>query len=648
MSPSPSPTPALLALLAALAAAPPLAQAARRAELLPAHARGGAQYAELLAEDAAGDAALAAALGLRAGWTANTSGVFKPTLVDHFTAGAAQTFQQRFFFDTTFCGANCSLPSTPIVCEMTGEWTARGAPSGASAELGAALGALLVTVEHRAYGCSQFAGGCAPPADASENVKYLSVEQAIEDSADFIPYFEAFAANGLRAPAGSPPAWAPGFAPARRWAIAGGSYAGAFVTWFTVRHGDLVKATWASSGVVQATFNFSGFDRVVAEAVGPDCTLALLAVTDAFEAAWAARNADLLALFNATYAGLTKGDFAWMLSDSAGMAPQYGAKKQLCAFLNSTARDTPSSPTPPGGGGYPTGWAALQAFAAWTSYRYGPGFGASCYYSTACLSSKANASQWSDTTTWVLQCCNELAYWNIANIGPLRTRSTILTSDYFMSQCAAVYPGVVPDTAAFNARFGGASPLVGSSKYTRQYPHPPPTAALTLTPTRGRLRPALIPTTDQTPSLPPRAATTRGFRRECRPPSAAHTWSRPQRAAAARTAVTSPRRTAPPTRRRSPRSATRPRPSCWPRCWRRPPGRPPRRRHRSRAPQSPALPAAARPRSQSSPALPSLARARGGGAAAAAGARTGPRCSRVDLFVWGEEGSSLLLQYGLA
>jgi hypothetical protein len=114
-------------------------------------------------------------------------------------------------------------------------------------------------------------------------------------------------------------------------------------------------------------------------------------------------------LFNATYAGLTKADFAWMLSDSAGMAPQYGAKARLCAFLNSTARDTPSSPAPPNAGFFLTGWPALEAFAAWTSFRYGPSFGSSCYYSTACLSSQANASSWSDTTTWVLQCCNEVA-----------------------------------------------------------------------------------------------------------------------------------------------------------------------------------------------------------------------------------------------
>lgn len=73
---------------------------------------------------------------------------------------------------------------------------------------------------------------------------------------------------------------------------------------------------------------------------------------------------------------LSQTDFAWMLADAAAMAPQYGAKSTLCSYLNSTARDTPNSPAPNAPTGvYPTGWAALQAFAAFANFHYGPGFG---------------------------------------------------------------------------------------------------------------------------------------------------------------------------------------------------------------------------------------------------------------------------------
>ena len=80
-----------------------------------------------------------------------------------------------------------------------------------------------------------------------------------------------------------------------------------------------------------------------------------------------------------------------------------GSKSKLGTYLNSTARATPSSPSPPNPGFFLRGWAALEAFAQWTNDHYGTTFGSSCYYSTKCLADPASAK--SDTTTWVSQCC---------------------------------------------------------------------------------------------------------------------------------------------------------------------------------------------------------------------------------------------------
>ena len=60
-------------------------------------------------------------------------------------------------------------------------------------------------------------------------------------------------------------------------------------------------------------------------------------------------------------------------------------------------------------------------------------------------------------------CARARASWNIASQEATRTRSTLLTTDYFRSQCHAIYgASIVPDTTAFNARFGGATPFVGA------------------------------------------------------------------------------------------------------------------------------------------------------------------------------------------
>ena len=394
----------LFSRLLLLAAAATCALGAHPADMLPAHARGGSLYATLRASQAAEASALRARIGLIGNSTAN----WKTTELDNLNPGSAGTFQQRFFYDTTYCGDACSDASTPIVAEYTGEWTASGSPGGAAAELAHKIGALLVTVEHRMYGCSRPGGGCSPPSDATLMTKYLTVEQAVEDGAAFIPFFESLAAGGFtaEAAASAPTRLPAGFVPARRWGIVGGSYAGAYVTWLTVRHGELLAGTWSSSGVVNAIFNFSGFDEIVGAAVGDDCSDALRAVVTAFEAAWEddTQRAALLTLFNSPPGFYTAGDFAWMLADSAGMAPQYGYKAALCQYLNSTARDTPSSPTPPDPGFYFRGWEALEAFAKWTADHYGKGFASSCYYSSSCLAAGA-ASDLSDTTTWVWQCC---------------------------------------------------------------------------------------------------------------------------------------------------------------------------------------------------------------------------------------------------
>jgi hypothetical protein len=351
------------------------ALAVHPAELLPAHARGGELYSRLSADAAAAASSLTARLGPFGNSTPNA----RLVELNNFSPGAG-TFPQRFFFDTTFCGARCGTDA-PVVAEFTGEWTAGASPGGSAAQLAAEMGALLVTAEHRFYGCSRPGGGCRPSTDPSLMVKYLSVEQAVADGGTFIPFFEDFAAGGFRAPADAPPRpLSPSFRAARKWVAVGGSYAGAYVSWLSVAHGELLAATWASSGVVNAIFNFSGFDQVVGDAVGDDCSNALRAVYDAFEAAWGddADRARLLGLFYSPPGLYTAGDFAWMLADSAGMAPQYGSKDALCKALNSTARPTPGAPAPPDPGWFFRGWPALEAFADWTTGHYGKGFGSSC------------------------------------------------------------------------------------------------------------------------------------------------------------------------------------------------------------------------------------------------------------------------------
>ena len=129
--------------------------------------------------------------------------------------------------------------------------------------------------------------------------------------------------------------------------------------------------------------------RQISESVGPACADGIRAVTAAFETAWAddVARAAMFALFNAS-TELTKGDFAWMLADSAAMGPQYGYKLAMCDYLV----PLPADP--------------LGAFANWTLSHFGYGFVQGCYYSTACLSNASRVSEWYNVKPWIWQCCS--------------------------------------------------------------------------------------------------------------------------------------------------------------------------------------------------------------------------------------------------
>lgn len=87
-----------------------------------------------------------------------------------------------------------------------------------------------------------------------------------------------------------------------------------------------------------------------------------------------------------------------------------------------------------------------------------------CYYSTKCLSNQNYSGNWTDSTTWVWQCCSELAYWQSAPAG-YSLRSSLLNTSYWTAQCNSAYGigSAAGPVATFNAAFGGATPKVGNA-----------------------------------------------------------------------------------------------------------------------------------------------------------------------------------------
>jgi len=344
-------------------------------------------------------------------------------IIDHTAGIDAGTFQQRYYIDTTYCE---DLTSCPIFMYIGGEGTLSASPGGYTATMASEHGALILALEHRWYGESL-------PGDitSTDDLGSLTVENALADLRSFMESQQTdLGSDGLRT-----------------WLMIGGSYPGALSAWFREKNPDIAAASWSSSGVILAVENFTQFDVIETQAVGADCAQALRDVTAAFENAWDAggdTKQDMLDMFG-TPDDFTKGDMAWMLADSAAMGPQYGSKIEMCNYLIDPTSEQPKDDL-------------LQAFANWTNDHYGTSFGASCYYSTACLSDPTRVSEWYDTKSWIWQCCHQLEYWQVAY--PDSLRSSVLTYDYFTTQCGAAFGSDYPSANIqdFNTQYEGLTP----------------------------------------------------------------------------------------------------------------------------------------------------------------------------------------------
>ena len=121
--------------------------------------------------------------------------------------------------------------------------------------------ALYVAAEHRFYGNSlpTACKGSVACGLTTENLKHLNVQEALADHADVIKTFDPNMEM--------------------KWIAVGGSYSGGLSAWFRVAYPDLTVGALASSGVVNALFDFPQFDTAVHGAIDTSCAMALHQIT---------------------------------------------------------------------------------------------------------------------------------------------------------------------------------------------------------------------------------------------------------------------------------------------------------------------------------------------------------------------------------
>lgn len=89
---------------------------------------------------------------------------------------------------------------------------------------------------------------------STENLKYLTSQQALQDIANFIEFFKR--KHHLSK---------------NKWIVFGGSYSGSLAAWFRLKYPHLVAGAVASSAPIKAKLNFKEYIEVVENSLGFKC-----------------------------------------------------------------------------------------------------------------------------------------------------------------------------------------------------------------------------------------------------------------------------------------------------------------------------------------------------------------------------------------
>jgi serine protease 16 len=242
--------------------------------------------------------------------------------IDHFTSTDNRTFQQRYYLNRQYAPSGL-FSRALIYIGGEGDLANTSVLGGSMQTLAKNLSAPIFGLEHRFFGESQ----PFPPESglATENLRYLTIEQALADLARFI--------NETVVPRGTADL---------RIGVIGGSYPGSLSAWFRTKYPHIAAASWASSAPVLIKNNFTEYDAYIAQQVDtyPSCLTRVRAVFNVFHEAVSTQNVSAIDAIRAAYGFTSTEDnisMLYVLTDILAAIVQYNSRYRilqgLCADL---------------------------------------------------------------------------------------------------------------------------------------------------------------------------------------------------------------------------------------------------------------------------------------------------------------------------
>jgi serine protease 16 len=361
-------------------------------------------------------------------------------IVDHFDKRNTNTYKQTYFVDDRHY-----KPGGPIILQLTGEWALSDIISDTRLEnaMASRYGGLHVGLEHRFYG-PDFSNRSLPTPDyTKESLKYLSADQALGDTANFIKNVQ-FVVNGTVVDTKT-----------AKWIVVGASYAGNLSAWMRLKFPELVFGAHSSSAPYFAKADFweygyavdvgvpklggtqtcsdnwvkavKYFDDLV-ETKGPESVLNDFGVDKTMDI----RDLAMFSSYFSTF--IQYGDVLANWPDSPMIKLCSG--KIVPSFANVTAEPAE----------------LYQGLISLFKLQYPTPEAVSTEFDMRLV-----AAQYPKIFPWYWQVCKEFGYWQVARKQDRTFFSRLITVDYFESLCELGYgkENSKPDPDAVNQKYLG-------------------------------------------------------------------------------------------------------------------------------------------------------------------------------------------------
>ncbi|KRX07316.1 hypothetical protein PPERSA_06931 [Pseudocohnilembus persalinus] len=347
-------------------------------------------------------------------------------ILDHFTGGPQTYWSQRWWaFPDYF-----NNKTGPLFLYICGESTCKGLPSSRTFTkvLAEKYNGIVITLEHRFYGASQ-PFGQNDESYSTENLKYLTHEQGLEDLAIFLQWIKDNKYYGVQE---NTPV-----------ITVGGSYPGAMSAWFRYKYRHLTIGGYASSAVVHAIEDFQDYDMQVGISAGYSgqyCTEDIKQINDYVTRQL--RNEETAQALKTKFRAQNLGDdeFLEFFADIYSGLVQYGSAQKMCSNLQD------------------------KSIAQQLNYLATQSSDPDSYTVSYMQDTKYNINR--NARQWTYQTCTAFGWFQTANkANPFR--STKVDLDYFEQKCLDIFgDDYIPNVPQTNLIMGSTDLRVPNLIFT--------------------------------------------------------------------------------------------------------------------------------------------------------------------------------------